>query len=548
MKKFTLLLWGCLLLAACSDPDDQLNIENQQADLTQIDQRSLQHQLDFVQFVEASQQLGGELTRMYYLFGNTYEDWYQGDAARRANTMWSKAYDLLPGIDQTLELDPTQELAKHQGVLKILKAYVLMTLVDYYGPIPFEGGWPADAQVAPGAEVYTRVLVLLDAAEEDLMQQAPDLENDVFYNNQFDLWSRLIGSIKLDLYTKTRLSDPNAQSEFDAIVASGNYIQSASHNFEFRYGSGQATPFDVHPIYLGDYGSSTGIRTYRSNYLMDLMLDWDDPRRRFYFRRQSDCTPGGTGLEGQACSTNLPTLFCSADSRPVHYTAQMSWCFVNHGYWGRDHGRSEGIPPDAFLRTAPGVYPVGGDFDEDSFLPIFETQNANGQGILPIVQSHAADWLQAEWALVNGGANLAQQFLLVASQKSIDRVLQSAQLDPELDASYLPEASQITSFMMDLADRFESAVALDDQWDILMQAKLIADYGNGNSQFNTYRRVGHPLELQYHLNVTSGAFPRSLYYPTEAVIQNPNLEQKTDLTQQVFWDTNPGYPAFPLAN
>lgn len=542
MKKFTLLLWGCLLLAACSDPDDQLNIENQQADLTQIDQRSLQHQLDFVQFVEASQQLGGELTRMYYLFGNTYEDWYQGDAAQRANTMWSKAYDLLPSIDQTLELDPTQELAKHQGVLKILKAYVLMTLVDYYGPIPFEGGWPADAQVAPGAEVYTRVLVLLDAAEEDLMQQAPDLENDVFYNNQFDLWSRLIGSIKLDLYTKTRLSDPNAQSEFDAIVASGNYIQSASHNFEFRYGNGQAAPFDMHPQYREDYAGQF-IRSYRSNSLMYQLLFPEDPRRRFYSYRQNDCTPGGP------CDPfgNEVLLQCSEEPRLIHYPATMSQCYVRSGYWGRDHGRSEGIPPDAFLRTAPGLYPVGGNFDDETFQGIDEVTTAAGQGVLPIYQSHHADWLQAEWAMANGNEGLARQFLMVGAQKSIDLVLSFTSLDPDLDESYVPTSNEITEFMGEVGDRFDDGDT-EERWSWVLTQQFVAQYGNGNNMYASYRRTGYPRFLQYHVNPSPGPFPRSLYYPTEAVIQNPNLEQKTDLTQQVFWDTNPGYPAFPLAN
>ena len=38
-----------------------------------------------------------------------------------------------------------------------------------------------------------------------------------------------------------------------------------------------------------------------------------------------------------------------------------------NGYWGRDHGNDNGIPPDGFKRTLRGVYPAGGAFDDSSF-------------------------------------------------------------------------------------------------------------------------------------------------------------------------------------
>jgi len=79
---------------------------------------------------------------------------------------------------------------------------------------------------------------------------------------------------------------------------------------------------------------------------MDKMLTLGDPRIRYYFYRQNDCTPGAS------CDPdgNQTQLTCSVAPRPTHFPADMIFCSVEDGYWGRDHGNAEGIPPDGFQR------------------------------------------------------------------------------------------------------------------------------------------------------------------------------------------------------
>lgn len=555
MKKFYLLLWSCLLLTACSQNDDLLNQEEANPNLQlEIDQITTQSQLDFARFMQKAHEAGSRLVRMENSYGHTYQEWYTNFQDGWYNiylswefNLWSLGYQLLIEIDEALALDPNGEYPKHQGVLKTLKAEVLMTLVDYYGPIPYEAGWPQNAQVVDGETVYADALLLLEEAIIDLETPGPDLNTDVYYGNQFELWTRLVGSMQLQALVQTRLVDPSSETQFNNIISSGNYIQTNSQNFEFTYGAGYGEPYNEHPDFYLNYQENGGAADYQSNYLMHNMLSNLDPRLRFYYYRQTNCTPGAT------CDPDgdLVTLECSLSSAPTHYPPGMPFCWLENGYWGRDHGDPEGIPPDGYQRTLQGLYPIGGNFDDYDSLtnttPGFETSNGNGQGITPMFQAHQAHWLKAEWALLDGNTALALNEMLSGTQKSIERVLAFEVVDPEIDADYLPTTTQVNDYIDQLADRYNAA-DMEGKWDLLMEAQLIACYGNGSPVYAAYRRTGYPNSLQYALNPNMDAFPRSLYYPDEAVGSNPNLNQKPNLAVQVFWDSNPAYPVFPAAN
>ena len=56
----------------------------------------------------------------------------------------------------------------------------------------------------------------------------------------------------------------------------------------------------------------TGVGPYRSNWLMNLMLENDDPRIRYYFYRQADGTPGANDVGGNP----VPPM---KKQFPVHY-------------------------------------------------------------------------------------------------------------------------------------------------------------------------------------------------------------------------------------
>ena len=93
-----------------------------------------------------------------------------------------------------------------------------------------------------------------------------------------------------------------------------------------------------------------------------------------------------------------------------------------------------------------------------------------------------------------------------------------------------------------------NAATGDDKENIFAEQYWITLYGGGAEAFNYYRKTGYPTTLNPSWEPNPGAFPRSFLLPQNEVITNENLTQKTALTEQVFWDTNPASPAFPAAN
>jgi hypothetical protein len=127
-------------------------------------------------------------------------------------------------------------------------------------------------------------------------------------------------------------------------------------------GYNEVQPDTRHPSYRSSY-TATGGNTYMSNWLMNTMQvghgSTKDPRMAYYFYRQVSATPGFGG----SCTRRGKLRMRSYKLLHLHYLASNEvFCGLSDGYWGRDHGNSDGIPPDGFLRTLHGVYPAGGNF------------------------------------------------------------------------------------------------------------------------------------------------------------------------------------------
>jgi hypothetical protein len=328
------------------------------------------------------------------------------------------------------------------------------------------------------------------------------------------------------MYATTRVNDGGIDADFNAIIASGNYIATIADDMQFSYGTNEVQPDTRHPGYSGDYTPNGG-NNYRAIHLMNYMNENDDPRRRYYFYRQNAATPG---IDADPA---LETLQCSLQTPPAHY-AGFPFCGLPNGYWGRDHGNDEGIPPDGGLRTIVGVYPAGGAFDDSTFESKFQGDGAKGQGITPILLSSSVHFWQAEIALATGDATGAKEHLIAGLRNSVVKVTAFGALDTTADLSLEPSDEDIE----DHAAMIEAAFDADSTggWNVLGQEFFVALYGNGSDAYNFYRRTGYPNNLQPSLEPNPGAFVRSLWYPSNFVNTNSSVIQKSDVTQTVFWD------------
>ena len=269
------------------------------------------------------------------------------------------------------------------------------------------------------AQVFmTLLLVLLEKAIDDLSNPTGTVSNDIFYGGSDAKWIKAANSLKLKAYLNT-----GDAGQINALVAADNLISAEGDDFQFQYGTNRSTPDSRHPYYNDGYESG-GAGWYLSNQYMWYLFGekfTEDPRLRYYFYRQ-DCNEE---------DENFFTLDCTALPYPTHFPPGLPWCTASlgnasySGYWGRDHGNADGIPPDGLKRTIWGVYPAGGKFDDDSCAGMSNggTDGDGGAGIQPMILSSYVDFMRAEAALTLGTTDDAAAMLESGVRKSIAKVM-----------------------------------------------------------------------------------------------------------------------------
>lgn len=565
-KKFgSSALIATLLLGACetieldiTDNPNQLSLDQSSADLLL---NSIQ--IDFATFVELMGQNGGDLVRIGYMNGRNYQnvanyspanlnlEWniaYQGDNGENLPT-GLEVNGILADIRALAPEAEASELFRHTAIAQFIEAYTIVTLVDFFGDVPYTEAIQATAEtpilnpnVDSGASIYDAALGLLTSAianfEADVVTEP---QNDFYYGGDWDNWVKACNTLRMKIFLQRRLVDASAVGSFNDIVASGDFIDETSEDLEFQWGTNSILPDARHPRYADNYTPSGG-SDYLPNWLMNLMDTTDDPRIRYYFFRQVNAVPG------EEIPPNEETLACSLEPVPQHYTdGGFTFCTLPNGYWGRDHGQNAGIPPDGFTRSVYGVYPSGGIFDDSRFEGLSVGDGGGGAGVTPILLASWVDFMRAEVAMLGNAAD-GEPFILAGLAKSVAKVQSFGSLDASADLSFAPTAGVVTNHSNDIAAAFQGAATDEDRWDILAEQYLISLFGNGIDGYNFYRRTGFPTTFQPNLEPDPGGYIRSLNYPADFANNNSSVDPKPNQSVQVFWDNNPASPTFPIAN
>ena len=497
-------------------------------------------QLNFPDFFYSLSNEGGTLTRMEAFFGPLYTSAQQ---PQFYDGIWRTAYTgILKNIDAMIPVAVSQKKFMHVGIGRILKAYTLITLVDYFGDIPYtqavKGIENLNPAVDKGRTVYDSSIALLNQAKLDLAQTSPKPANDLFYGGSNANWIAAANSLLLKIYIQTRLVDAGAKAKIDALITDNKLISTSSQNFTYKYGTKELAPDSRHPKYAGNY-TSGGASDYLGNYFLNVLFKekgFQDPRIRYYFYRQTlDITKDITDPV-----TLQFTVPCITRPFPSNYPAGSPFCMVAPGYFGRDHGNNEGGPPDAEFITTWGVYPVGGQFDADQGKATRSGVGGKGQGIQPIWMSFFTDFVRAEAALTLGTAGDPKILLLSAIDKSLTYVRDfPASVGVTVDPKFAMTQKQIDDYKKFVGDAYTNAATTSDKLEIIMKEYYIALWGNGIESYNNYRRTGKPSNMQLVLATNPGPFIRSFLYPSVYVNLNKNAAQKPNTAVQVFWDINP---------
>ena len=574
------------------------------ADLADADLLLNKIQLSYVSAMQDMQSNGAQLSRISNMFGRNY---YNNFSSGTVSTAWYQLYaSMMPDIAAIEGLNGEGLLNFHMGISKIMQSHVMMGLVDSLGDIPWSQAVNASEYPSPnvdsGESVYAAAVAMLDEAATYLGTAGGG--DDLFYGGDIGKWVKLHNVLKM----RANLTTGN----YAAALAQTNVIESAADDFQFNYGDQELQPDTRHPWYASDYTTS-GANIYQSNWLMDQMIggadQWfdlagtvnattaepiTDPRRRYYFYRQNWETPGNISLVAYVSDNpasngnnyvwpdsftpdgngNGETLQCSLQSVPFHLELtpdENTWCSVALGYWGRAHGNDEGTPPDNFTRTAVGVYPAGGSFDNQYDVPVYvagsglatiptgsvnQGQGGGGAGIWPIYLSSYVSFMKAEAAMWLGDTAMAAIYMEQGMNQSITKVQTFSAVDGDADPMVMPTAADNAAFVAMIMAEFNAAPvssALDgfgfpvekDKLDILGEQYFVAMFGGANDAWNFVRRTGYPRTLGRALSdpAESGPFPRTGTYPSSEISANPNIVQRGDNNTSVFWDNGAINPA-----
>lgn len=535
-----MLAGGLLFASACNNLDDFLDSPNEVTANTADPSWVLNNvQIAYAGQFNTLSQFGMQVTR---IISQPNVNWANAYFANTMNGTWNTSYaTILADIKFLEELNETNPIPRHLAYANVIKALVLMNLVDYLGDVPLSEAFDItnfNPKVDSGEDVYKAAFDALTAAKTLLTATTLNVPNDLYYGNNVGRWQKLIGTLEMRYHLNLKLKNAAASTAAINALIGSNSLLAEGDDFVFRYGTSQTNPDSRSPRY-SQYGGGGG--DYQSTWYMFHLTEakgFDDPRVRYYMYRQRTTNP-----------TDPDQLRCLGEIAPGHYLAgNFPFCLPNmiagRGYWGRDHLNNEGIPPDGFVRTMYGLYPAGGRFDDNSAAPVnLPTLGAGGAGLQPIMLSAYVDFMLAESALTLGTTGDPRALLLSGIRKHMNfvRAFSLASSQGTVARGFFPDAqwnTLVDNYITFVGNQYDAAPA-NRKLNVVAREYWLSLFGNGVEAYNLYRRTGQPDGMQPGLAAEVGLFPRSFLYPNDFVVTNKFAQQKTNLGQRVFWDTNP---------
>jgi hypothetical protein len=487
------------------------------------------------------------------------------------------------------------------GIAQTMKAYFYGTMVDMFGDVPYSEAFKAN-EVIPNTnpkfdkdkDIYDALIKLCDDAIVNLnkIQGQPvkgdNDRSDVIFNGDINSWKLVANSVKFRLLVNSRRVRTTAKTEIDAVLRAG-VITNSANDLKFTYNN-LRTPDGRHPWAQAGY-SGDNLFTYFSHQIMAEMIENDDPRLPFYFRRQTrrildqndptdrnstPCTGVSTcgygymvlnpkivnrllvdkGKVPISVGNNLKAItdiFVSFGNNAAsiqnslvnnfRYTPEQAKAIYDEltflaGYFGRDKGDFSGVPQDVNFRTAPGVYPAGGLYDgrEIEVKPTNGT-SGKGQGVFPMITNFQIGFLKTEAILTLGVAGNARDEF----KRAIEEQFKFVQSVGEANDSNTKkmDVAAITKYVNSFLDRYDKATTNEQKLNVVLKQAWFSNFGNGIEIYNAFRRTGYPNDIQLNVMRPPRQFALRLPYPQQELTYNPNAASYKDVIfdrDAIFWD------------
>lgn len=427
---------------------------------------------------------------------------------------------------------------KYAGIAKILKAYAYSQMVDAFGDVPFSEankftGGVKYPKFDGGKDIYPALFTMIDDGIANLSAAAANPlvpgTDDVIYKGSIPNWVKAANTIKLKLYTQTRLTS-NVATQVGALLTANNLIGSTAESFLLPFGPNGATD-DRHPGFNDYFAGQRG--NYISPWFYEILKGYNpninngitDPRIPYYIFNQ---------IKSNATLT-----------APIEYR-DGAFVSIYFGSVGPDRDRSQ-----QNVMSLLGIYPVGGRYDDGAGQV---ATSASGTGAAPQRFITYADrlYLEAEListGVVTGDAKAKLQAAMTESFKQVDYVI-TTYVKPAQTVPALAGTTAVTNYINAILAQYDAGSAAK-KLEIIMTQKWIANYGSAVDQYTDYRRTGYPV--LFDPNNASMAPNHQVQPPVNGDPANPGnrkvaVQLLRPFAQSLPWyqnelETNPNAPA-----
>jgi hypothetical protein len=173
----------------------------------------------------------------YNVLTFNYDDWYTGPL-QNLNEIISINEDPETAVSAISYGDNNNQIA----VAKILKAYYLQYMTDYWGALPLSEAFMGIDNPQPVFDTQESIYNFLFAEIEEALEladtDAPGPDGDILFSGNMQQWLVFANNLKLTMALRiSHVSPTLAKSKFEEAVASGMLITSNEDNIEYHYGT-----------------------------------------------------------------------------------------------------------------------------------------------------------------------------------------------------------------------------------------------------------------------------------------------------------------------
>lgn len=483
MKNILKLLFAFVLIISC---EDELNINTDPNTPENVDKRYV------LTAAEGSLAtvLGGNLTNFggfmaqyhtqapsasQYLNIDTYN--INTDYAER---LWSELYagclnDLNYVISESVDDGDTGTYL----IATLLKVYTFQVLTDLFGDIPYTEALQGLENITPaldaGEVIYPDLISTVEEAVATY--QANPVESTVgaqdnIYDADMDNWIRFANTLLLKLYLRMSYTSMADSNAVLALLAEDNFITTDA---SFSAYDGEVNK--SHPFYDVQIDHLGDVNNIASNSLLLFYLNNADPRVEAVYRM--DNTEAYTGID-QGNREASPNDQAADFSRPniVGTTPVYLMTVAERNF----------LQAEALIRYAAGV---GADIQYNN-------------GIRNSFITYGLDPVDAD-GLIGIGGNYEY-----IPNADVETALRQVMVQKWAALAYV---NTIEAFFEINRTKFPETVASGAE-----------NYTNGN------------LVASISSILTGTLTPSTLFYPDNEVDRNPNVSQKSSITEKIWWD------------